>query len=80
MAKFGTTLGRMTFGQRYPPVEISHIQAWNYFGQADLWLDVPPVETFCGLVWNYFGQDDLWSMYPAVETSHGPGLVLLWAG
>ena len=55
IAKFGTTLGRMTFGQMYPHtphshtppapplcVETSHGQIWYCYGQADLWSDIPP--------------------------------------
>ena len=52
VAKFGTTLGRMTFDQMYPPAETSHSLVWNYFGQDDLWADVPPCRD---ISWPRFG-------------------------
>ena len=51
MTKFGTTSGRMTFGQIYPLVKTSFSQVWYYFRQDDLWSDVqPPVEISGDLV------------------------------
>ena len=93
MAKFGTTSGRMIFGQMYPPVEASCSQVWNYFGQDNLWSDVPPnrhlvakFETTSGRM--TFGQMNSPTHptppIPCVETSHGQvwyyfGLADLWS-
>ena len=73
MAKFGTTLSRLTFGQMYPLIEpsgqvdiLSDLQVRLTFGQM-----YPLVETSCEQLWYYFKQAEIWSDVPPVDTSHG---------
>ena len=78
MTQFGTTLGMMTYGQMYPPVETSHGQVSFYSGKDDLQM-YPPWETSHSQVWYYFGRLTFGQMYPQRDILW-PILVLLQAG